>query len=178
MKPCTTHVRKERDKWIYENVLIRKARVSDAKILAPHLRKADKAEIKALLGLSPEIVLEASIRDSAKTYSVTSLDGKEIYAIFGVATANATSGMIWLLGSEAMFKAARVSFIRNSKFWVDKLMENYEILFNVVDCRNKKHIRWLKWIGFTFAEAPLGKFGVEKRPFYQFYMHKGDLYND
>ena len=175
MKHCTTHVQQERDKWIYENALIRKAKVSDAKILAPVLRKADLDEIQAAVGEPPEEVLHTSIRDSREKYSVLSLDEKAIYGSFGVCPLTTKVGAVWFLGSDDLFKSSKVSFLRNSKSWVDKLLENYEILCNVVDCRNKKHIQWLKWIGFTFADAPIMDFGYEGLPFFEFAITKGDI---
>ena len=64
-----------------------------------------------------------------------------------------------------------MSFLRNSAFWVEKLFGDFSLLFNVVDSRNKVHIRWLKWLDFKFI-ADIPEFGVEKRMFHQFVKYK------
>ena len=83
------------------------------------------------------------------------------------------TGVIWFLSSEVMFKKNRIQFIKNSKIWVEKLFRDYEILWNVVDSRNKIHIRWLKWMGFRFI-ADIPEYGAEKRMFHQFVRYKYD----
>ena len=171
MKRYTTHVREEQDKWVYENAVISKASIGDAEVLAPKLRKPDLAEIQAATGEKPLKILKESITGSKECYTVWSLDETLIYGAFGAAPLKDKTGLIWFLGSDDLFNSNKVSFLRNSHIWVDKLMENYDVLLNVVDCRNKVHIRWLKWLGFTFTEV-IEEFGYEQRPFIQFFKKK------
>ncbi|WP_438027644.1 hypothetical protein [Sorangium sp. So ce233] len=58
-------------------------------------------------------------------------------------------------------------FLRNSRAWVDKLMDGYQTLWNVVDARNEIHIRWLRWCGFTILRT-IENYGVEARRFHEF----------
>ena len=172
MKPCTTLVQEEANKWVYENAAIKVADLLDAKVLAPKLRQPDLDEIQAAVGIPPEESLYESIKLSREKYSVWSLDESEIYGTFGVVPVpKSKGGIVWFLGSDDLFDNSKVSFLRNSHFWVDKMMEKYEILFNSVDCRNTVHIRWLKWLGFTFTEV-IEEFGYEKRPFRKFFKRK------
>ena len=168
MKRCTTIVREESNKWIYEHAYIEKSCENDGVILGPNLRQADKDEIQAAVGKEAREVLVESIRLSGDTgYTVKDLETDEPLACFGTAPFDMNTGVVWFLGSNELFKKSRISFLRNSEFWVEKLFGDFDILFNAVDSRNKVHIRWLKWLGFEFI-ADIPEFGVEKRMFHQF----------
>ena len=74
MKPCTTLVQEEANKWVYENAAIKVADLLDAKVLAPKLRQPDLDEIQAAVGIPPEESLYESIKLSREKYSVWSLE--------------------------------------------------------------------------------------------------------
>jgi len=168
MKRCTTIVREESNKWIYEHAYIEISCENDGVILGPNLRQADKDEIQALVGKEPSEVLVESIRLSGDTgFTVKDLETDEPLACFGTTPFNETMGLVWFLGSNELFKKSRISFLRNSEFWVEKLFGGFSTLFNVVDSRNKLHIRWLKWLEFEFI-GDIPEFGTEKRMFHQF----------
>ena len=59
------------------------------------------------------------------------------------------------------------TFLRRSKVELDKIIQEYPVLFNVVDARNKIHVRWLQWMGFTFIKKH-SEYGPEGRLFYEF----------
>ena len=172
MKRCTTIVREESNKWIYEHAYIEISCENDGVILGPNLRQADKDEIQAAVGGEPSEVLVESIRLSGNTsYTVKDLETDTPLACFGTAPFDMNTGVVWFLGSNELFKKSRISFLRNSEFWVEKLFGNFSTLFNVVDSRNKLHIRWLKWLDFKFI-ADIPEFGTEKRMFHQFVKYK------
>lgn len=75
-------------------------------------------------------------------------------------------GSVWLLGAQELNNYS-LYFLRHCRSWVNKLQEDYIVLWNYVDARNKVHIRWLKWCGFTFLRL-INNHGVEQRPFYEF----------
>jgi len=154
-------------RWDYPNSYIVPSKEKDAERLGPKLRKADKDEIQAAVGEDPVSVLKSSIRLSNPGYTVKDSKSKKPLACFGAAPYEIGVGVVWFLSSETMFKKNRIQFIRSSKFWVEKLFEHYDVLFNVVDSRNKVHIRWLKWMNFRFI-ADIPEFGAEKRMFHQF----------
>jgi hypothetical protein len=53
------------------------------------------------------------------------------------------------------------------------MLSLFPVLENMVDSRNKKSIRWLKHLGFTFSEAkPHPYSGV---PFHDFEMRSGHV---
>jgi len=89
--------------------------------------------------------------------------------MWGAIPEGLSSGRIWLLGRQAMLDdmSDKHYFLRESKVQLAKLHEQYSVLFNVVDARNKIHIRWIQWMGFTFIrEHP--QWGPESRLFYEF----------
>lgn len=145
---------------------IRPSRSRDAAELAPRLREADLAEIKATSGEDPLKVLEDGIACSDPSYAV--VDGEDrAFALFGVVPDHQVdyAGLVWLLGSDDIEKYS-FFFLRNSRLWVENLHHRFKILWNYVDASNEVHIRWLKWCGFTFSRL-IEKYGVEQRPFYE-----------
>jgi hypothetical protein len=44
---------------------------------------------------------------------------------------------------------------------------SYTLIGNVIDERNRVHLRWLKWMGFTFVQR-IPEYGVQHRPFLEF----------
>ena len=141
--------------------------MEDAEILAHRLRKADRREIEAVTGEAPYDALKRSIAWSNPCYAI--LDHSDsVIALFGVIPDinQADVGSIWLLGSPEITRHS-ISFLRDSKIWVDQLQERYMTLWNYVDARNVVHVRWLKWCGFVFLKR-IENHGVEHRPFYEF----------
>ncbi|GHV58467.1 hypothetical protein FACS189460_6000 [Deltaproteobacteria bacterium] len=76
-------------------------------------------------------------------------------------------GAPWLLGSD-LLERPEVSreFIRQSRPHLAELEPGFRKLHNLVHAENKLAIRWLKWLGFSLAAAPL-KFHEE--PFFYFW---------
>ena len=124
--------------------------------IAPYLRQEDKDEIKALSGLSPETAVAFSIASSQTGYAAY-YDG-ELTAIFGI-----SGDEIWLVGTDIITEHP-VTFFRVSRKIFHELSKGYEYLHNCVDARNKLHLRWLKWLGFTIEEAMY--MGAEGMPFH------------
>ena len=124
--------------------------------IALYLRQEDKNEIKALSRLSPEIGVAYSIASSQKGYAAY-YDGT-LTAIFGI-----SNGLIWLVGTDAITKHP-ITFFRTSKQIFHELTKGHNYLHNYVDARNKLHLRWLKWIGFSIEKAV--NLGAEGRPFH------------
>jgi hypothetical protein len=59
------------------------------------------------------------------------------------------------------------AFIRHSKPYYSAVRSTYPYLVNYVDARNRKSIKWLKWLGFEFEDKPK-PMGVAGLPFYKF----------
>jgi hypothetical protein len=140
--------------------------VSDAEFIARHMRPEDVQEIDAASGCSPESALLAGLQFSDVCLTVHS---DEPIAMMGVgASPNPSVGAIWMLSTPALERHA-TEFLRANKRTavLDNFHRLYPVLWNHVDERNTKHIRWLKWLGFTFImRHPFH--GLQRRPFLEF----------
>ncbi len=78
------------------------------------------------------------------------------------------TGAVWLLGSDALTQPPlRRQFLVEGTVYLDTLHRFRPLLWNVVDERNTLHVRWLKWMGFTFINRH-PYYGAEQRPFLEF----------
>ena len=92
-----------------------------------------------------------------------------IMGMYGVIPVRKNMGKIWMLGHRTMtsdYQDVR-AFLRNSPIELDKFKMNYPILFNYVDARNKTHVKWIKYMGFSIIKEH-ATFGYEGRLFYEF----------
>lgn len=140
---------------------VRGYRPGDELFLAPRLRKADLMEIEAASGADPVDALRESAESSAPSCTIIDNEGN-IAGMFGCVP----DGRVWLLGSDALIQnPLRQQFLRECRQYVDALP--YPLLHNVIDIRNKVHIRWLRWMGFTFIGEPF-PYGPHNLPFLKF----------
>ena len=75
-------------------------------------------------------------------------------------------GAIWLLGTDAITNDIPTAFLRHSKRFLPFLTEPYDMVCNIVDKRNEVHIKWIKWLGFSFIREL--NYGPKDLPFYEF----------
>jgi len=88
-------------------------------------------------------------------------------AVFGAVTAPDNSGAaVWLVGTPGIVEH-RVEFLRRSHSALETVFGSHVALFNCVDERNAAHIRWLKWLGFTFVRRR-ECYGVHQIPVLEF----------
>ena len=142
---------------------LRLATEVDCIYLSENLREEDKQEIKAVTGLPPLLSLLSGLKMSTVPLVICNGDCKPV-AMLGVVP-NGLIGFIWMVGTDDLKKIS-LSFLRNSKDVCDVLKGKHQILHNYVDKRNKLHINWLKWMGFTIINEI--NYGIENRKFYEF----------
>ena len=143
---------------------LRLATEVDCIYLSEHLRKEDIQEIKAVVGNLPLLLsLLIGHKLSAVPLVICDAESKPV-AMLGVVP-NGLIGFIWMVGTDDLKKIS-LSFLRNSKDVCDVLKGKHQILHNYVDKRNKLHINWLKWMGFTIINEI--NYGIENRKFYEF----------
>lgn len=130
--------------------MIRAARVSDAHDLAKRVRLADRREIAAASGASPLKALLMGVRKSAECRA---LDVGGPQALFGVVETKPGEGFPWLIGSDAIFGAAKWIFARASRAEVHRFQERWPVLRGWVHADNTAHVRWLEWCGFNLAPS-------------------------
>jgi len=135
--------------------------------LSRTMRRADREELLASSGQSPLEALEEGYVLSSKTHTILTKEG-QVVGVFGVApnSVDPTVGHPWMLASD-LLDDVKVSFLKQCRPVADSLGEGYALLMNVCDKRNAVHIKWLRWLGYTFIrEHP--HYGVGKLPFLEF----------
>lgn len=153
----------------YGIAIVRTSVAADAQRLAPRLRRADVTEIEASSTKTPLESIQAGIEHSSKCFTIVSpTDPEKVFGVFGVVDIPGTPGvgLVWLLGSDDLTRIA-YKFLRHSKEWLEVLFEDAKLLCNAVDERNTVHIRWLRWLGFTFICKRPG-FGIHGETFIEF----------
>jgi hypothetical protein len=147
---------------------VRPSAARDAIDMAPRLRVEDMAEIAAASGRPPVEALGEGFACSRPCFTVE-YNGRPA-AMFGVVPSPDTEfprlGVVWLLGTDAVRVFGR-PFLRHSREWLVRACEGYDVVGNFVDERNTAHVRWLKWLGFTFLKRHehFGRLGL---PFMEF----------
>lgn len=148
----------------------RPARWEDIAALAPTIREQDRTEIWHSHGMTPQEGLEFSFDKAVEAHSIIS-DKEEVIGMFGVGEVAPRIGVPWLLASDELPKVQR-QFLPESLKWVNKVNDQYDLLFNYVYAGNTVSIRWLKWLGFSFIQK-IDNWGVHPAPFIEFARHKG-----
>ena len=143
---------------------LRLANEDDCIYLAENLREDDYREIKAVTGLPPLLSLLTGLKSSQVPLVICDNQGK-VVAMLGVVP-NGLIGSIWMVGTPDL-KRISVSFLKNCQDVFTVLKNNFSILHNYVDARNELHIRWLRWMGFSFIKKHQS-YGIEQKPFYEF----------
>lgn len=146
---------------------VRPSLPGDPEKVAPILRAEDKAEIDAAVGMGYVEVLTFSMSRSPIALTIVDAD-EEPFAMLGATQNPQVSGYghPWLLSSDYLFQA-KTPFIRQSRMWCALIEQPFHIVSNVVDERNTKHVRWLKWLKYSFIQRH-PEYGVQKIPFLEF----------
>ena len=157
------------------NTQVRQANEFDCAELAVTLRTADRRELEAASSAPPLIILLDAIRDSSECWTL--LHSGRVMAMWGVVPREDFSllgrvGSAWLLTSDLveMFPKTFMSVCMRE---LSELLDRWDGVFNFIDVRHEKAIRWAERLGFRLADpAPYGEQGL---PFQGFWLQKEDL---
>lgn len=146
-------------------VEIRASELSDIFYLKSRLRKADIDEIYASNHLTAADALTYSFYLSKVCLTIMMDD--EPVGMFGIVEdpTDSDKALIWMLGSDRMNKVAR-HIVKDAKDFIEQFMDSYEVLYNHVDARNEKSIRWLEYLGAEIDDPII--YGREGLPFHHF----------
>lgn len=138
---------------------ILRANEFDARQLAANMREDDKREVEATSRHGdPLAAILLSMRRSQAAYSVFA-DG-ELICMGGIIPGKGGVALGWMLSSKSIEKYWR-EFARQSREKMLELLAGFSVIYNYVDVRYIKAIRWLLWIGFrdgpVYAMAPDGR---------------------
>lgn len=147
------------------------AKVSQGRELSGVLRPADARELLASGYYETVEPIIASIRHSVEAWTVFRKGSRVPLAIYGVGSnAPEESGVPWLLAAEDFLSGRGDSkqFSRAARSVLEGWLDRWPLLYNQTHAHNLKHLRWLKWAGFTLQpEIP---HPVTGEPFIPFYM--------
>jgi hypothetical protein len=137
--------------------------------LAPRLRPADVAEVLAASGKDPHSAMALAVMYSRVAHAWL-LDGR-VEAISGTCDVpgRPDMGAVWALCSPVIDRHPAI-FVRATDAYLRELIEPYEVLFNFVDNRNVKAIKWLSWLGFQLEDPE--PYGAAQLPFRKFWIAK------
>lgn len=136
------------------------AEIQHIELIAERIRPADREEIWALYRQSPVECLIDSFRLSRLAWTGL-VDGVPV-CMFGVVqvSKDGRAGRPWMIGTELLDKYQKV-FLRRCAGQVETMQMCFDSLENVVDARNERAIKWLRWLGFSFSEPePMGPDGI------------------
>ena len=145
---------------------VRMAVWGDINPVASNMRSADRAEVFAASGSTPEKALREGLLATvfgARTMAICLDDGTPV-SLFGVAPSGQPDvGVVWLLATDDL-KQIQTQFIRECPRYIAEISRGYRVVYNLTDARNTLHHRWLRWCGFTILKRH-ETFGPEGRPF-------------
>ena len=141
----------------------------DVADILPFVRQADIDEITEALGIPMGRALTEAVTGSLNAKKIV-VEG-QVVAVFGDAPFSilGSVGVPWLISTVHVQQHAR-AFLKVCKPEVQEMLTRHRHLMNYVDARNTAAIRWLKWLGFTFA--PPAPYGARRFPFHQFTMNR------
>lgn len=154
---------------------IRRYRPGDAEQLAPLVADTDRREIYDANGGTVLAELRFGSLYSQPCYTLFDREGGTILAMLGVvpitppsppAGWRTSSGRVWMITQPAL-KAHSRAFLRAARPFLHRLHRRYPLLFNIVAEYQTDHIRWLRWMGFTFLRH-YPAFGLHASPFLEF----------
>ena len=118
--------------------------------------------------ITPEEALKQGLEKSI--FCCTVLNGNPIF-MFGIVpeTVLGYKASVWMLGSDDLNNIKR-RFLRNSKHFINMMLDFYPYLYNYVDNENKDSIAWLRYMGARIKEPE--PYGKEQQPFRYFYFNR------
>lgn len=143
----------------------RSATLPDCYFVGNNLRQADQNEIRSL-GKDPvESIVSGYVYGDICLAAVA--DGEPI-AILGRVPVlkNPKIASVWMVGTEGIF-THRYKVLRDSRVVLGRLFTGFDALCNHVDSRNELHIKWLRWLGFSFLRST-SAISVDGTVYYEF----------
>lgn len=140
--------------------------------IADNLRPSDLLEMEATSEHPPLLTLVLSVMVSELAWVITS-NGQPI-SVFGCGGLDTSPGeaLVWMLGCPEMDdRRAAITIARMTGPYLAEMHTVYPRLWNHIDARNDKSLRWLKWSGFTLVESCPGH-GLNGELFYEFERRK------
>lgn len=150
------------------NIRMTLATLGEAWTLARRVRAVEVDELRAATGQTVLEVLVEAIGKSDEAWALY-IDN-ELAGMWGVVPAESDiltgrCGSAWLLTTDAIDRH-KLSFWRLCRAYVPLLLLRWNLLYNFIDARHVRAIRWAERLGFRLEEPrPYGVAGLPFRPF-------------
>lgn len=125
--------------------------------VASNLLDEDRMEITEGHGHDPENALIVGMNNSESVYF--EVPNGDIAGMAGISP----DGKIWMVCTPAIYQYPH-TFAREAKRYVER--QTHELLWNIVEKRNKVHIKLLRFLGFKFLREL--KYGPNNLSFIEF----------
>lgn len=113
------------------------------------LRKEDARELRTVSGISNTwLALKSCVAQSTEWTEICMEEGGEVIMVHGLSS-HGNTGIPWMVGGYGIYPHKHFLHRYSYKI-IEDMHKEFKILGNIVDSRNKVHIRWLKQMGFIF----------------------------
>ena len=138
------------------------------------MRSIDRLECEAL-GRSPKNALRWGIATSLEAFTALR-DGFPI-AIIGVVPTSLVNrrGTIWMLGTDDVFRSGK-ALLRYGPQLINRWLETFEVLENVISIDNAPALNLLQRLGFTLGACDIQRHGGID--FIPFWIEREEAMND
>lgn len=130
--------------------------------VAANLRDSDRRELEALTGdTDAAAAARLSVAASRSVLAALSVYGEPL-ALLGVSTTSLLhgAGSPWFVATPSVLRHRR-ALIEQAYFYTESMLEQYHLLENFVDARNRGTVEWLRRLGFHIeSPAPHGATGA------------------
>lgn len=130
--------------------------------LANHMSEEDRAECAAM-GLGPFRALELGLQHSVAAWAGIKVPEYRPLCMFGVMPLDGVlSGMgsPWFLSTPELKKYA-IRFLKDCDEYVERMLNIFPVLVEMIDARHIRGIKWVRWLGFELTgPEPWGPFGM------------------
>jgi hypothetical protein len=145
--------------------LVTRTTIQDVDELVAGLRSADLRELEDLSGRGARECLLFGALAGKPCYTLRTHSGALVGQV-SVTPYGANNGLIALSGTDQLERTP-MAFLRGSRDVLAAMEGSYDTLLNVCDARNEVHVKWLRWLGFSFLRE-IKQFGPRGVPVYEF----------
>jgi len=142
---------------------IRYAVLSDCEAIGKNMRAEDALEMWSYDRSRPT---QACIKSFSKSMVTMTIEHDGIPVVmFGLMPKDMSTGTLWMFTTDGIKDIGRL-FVRNSKRWIEEMLNIYPTLEGFVDLRNEESIKWLTFLKVNWGETV--SIGIDKMPFRKF----------
>jgi hypothetical protein len=134
--------------------------------IAENIRRLDREELRLTGEPDPSRAIRRAV-DLSEGQAIVAFEDFIPIAVFGLAPNYLLGeGVPWMLGTYEVAQHQR-ELVVHSRTMVDHWLTRFPILMNEVWVGNTAAVRYLKHVGFQFAEPRRNEYGAEMALFYK-----------